>query len=414
MMRRGWRARFAWGAAALVLLGLACTPQRAAKPQNLEFWVYSPVAAVQPLVDRFETANPGIHVVLDQLDEQAGNDRIANAVFNANEPPDLCELPSRDVSHFMVRGALSDWSAGVADLRAGIRGWEMCMVGDAIYGLPWRLDTRALFYNKVLLASARLDSTNGPGTWAELRTAAARIQRLPGGAHGYGLPAPDPSAVFEQFMPYGWSRGGEILSDGLDSSRFDSPANRAALELLVELRPVSLLAQPESLDREFVAGHLGFRLAGPALCARIASAAPGLHYGVALVPQPDRGKGTHASLARGRVLASFTTSRHKEDALKLARFLAEPEQALALARARPDMLPVNLGVDTTADYRDRPAQRMLFRQLENARFTPGHRDWPSLEAILSTYVGDALAGRHTVAEAMLAADTSIVRNLGPR
>src|SRR5262249_56074556 len=96
------------------------------------------------------------------------------AAGEAGHPPDLCELDRDEVARFMDRGWLSDWSAGVADLAPGVRGWELCRLGDALYGLPWLLDTRVLLYNRALLARAGLDSTRAPETWDELHAASAR------------------------------------------------------------------------------------------------------------------------------------------------------------------------------------------------------------------------------------------------
>ncbi len=415
MSARAWRA---WAPAALVLLGLSCcvlscAHKRAPKPQEVAFWVSWPVSAIEPLARRFEAENPGIQVTLVQLPWASGADSVAAAV-KGGAPPDLCQLHSGQLPPFMAGSSLSDWSAGVADLRAGLRGWDMCMLGDAIYGLPWLLRTQVLFYDKTLLARAGLDSTHAPDTWDELRFAAARIQRLRGGVHGYGIASAGPGASLGWFVPYAWGNGGEILSAGLDSSRFDSPANVQALEFLVALRAVGVAASDDSLQREFVNGRLGFVLASSELHARIIRAAAALRYGVALVPRPAPERGTHASLAGGEVLVSFTASRRKEDALKLARYLVRPENALALATALQSVQPANLGADTTAWYRARPEQQLMFRQYETARFLPNFRMRIALEDTLQILLDDALNGSRSAVEAVALADTFITQHVGPR
>src|SRR5262249_44867219 len=160
-------------------------------------------------------------VSLVEIPWRTGVDSITAALHG--QPPDLCQLHAADLSGFLTRNALSDWSAGVADLRAGLRGWEMCMVGDAIYGLPWLLRTDALYFDKALMAKAGLDSTRAPDDWEELRAAAARIQRLGGGVHGVGVPAGDSGATLDRLLPFVWANDGDLLSAKLDSSRFGSP-----------------------------------------------------------------------------------------------------------------------------------------------------------------------------------------------
>ena len=409
-----WRA---WAPAALVPLALAgalsCAHKRVAKPRELTFWVSWPVVAIEPLARRFESENAGTQVTLVQLPWGSGADSVAAAV-KAGAPPDLCQLHSAQLPPFMAGSSLSDWSAGVADLRAGLRGWDMCMLGDAIYGLPWLLRTQVLYYNRTLLARAGLDSTHAPDTWAELRSAAARIQRARGGVRGYGLAAGGAGPTLGWFVPFAWGNGGEILSAGLDSSRFDSPANVQALEFLASLRAAGLVASDDSLQREFVAGRLGFVLAGSELQARIRREAATLRYGVALVPRPGTERGTHASLAGGEVLVSFTASRRKEDALKLARYLVQPENAQALATALQTVQPANLRADTTAWYRARPEQQLMFRQYETARFLPNFRMRIALEDTLQILLNDALNGRRSPSEAVALADSFITQRVGPR
>ena len=45
------------------------------------------------------------------------------------------ELSPEQAERFINDGLLSDWSAGVADLKPAVRGWELCSLGDAVYGL---------------------------------------------------------------------------------------------------------------------------------------------------------------------------------------------------------------------------------------------------------------------------------------
>lgn len=402
--------RIALALALLLSMG-ACTPQK--KVQEIVFWQFWPLEVIQPLVTAFEAENPGIHVRVEQLTWDGGKDKITASVAAGN-PPDLCELGSTYMPRFLDSGALSDWSAGVADLRPSLRGWEQCMVGDAIYGLPWVLGTRALFYNKSLFARAGLDSTRGPETWAELETAAARIQKLGGGVHGYGVSLNDKQKLFKKFMPYAWGNGGEILSAGLDSARFDSPENVAALEFYLRLRKVGTLGMQDALDQEFKEGRLGMQISGAWLFKQIPKEAPHLYYGVALVPQPAADRGTHASFAGGEVLVSFQASKRKEDALRLARFLVRPDNALALAIAAQSVQPATVSADTAAYYRERPMQQVLIQQFATARFTPNHAAWDEMEQAIEAEVEQALYDKKSAAQAVTDANARIAGLLGKK
>lgn len=405
------RAALAAASAALALLALDCAPAKKAEP--VVFWQFWPAEVVQPLLARFERENPGITVRMEQLTRGSGKEKITAAIASG-VVPDLCELGSAYMPRLLASGALLDWSAGVADLRPSLRGWELCSIGDAIYGVPWVLGTRALFYNKTLFVRARLDSTRPPHTWQELHDAAARIQRLGHGVHGYGLCASDRQYLFEKFMPFAWGNGGEILSAGMDSAVFDSPENREALEFFLSLRKVGTRGMQDALDREFKQGRLGLELSGAWLFKQIPREAPGLRYGVALVPMPATDRGWHASFATGDVLASFRASRHKEAALRLARFLVRPDNALALTEAGLSVEPATVGADTTAFCRGRPGQQVMIRQFETARFTPNHPEWDAIEAAIEDEVGQALDGRKGAAQAVADANAKIAALLAKR
>jgi ABC-type glycerol-3-phosphate transport system substrate-binding protein len=388
--------------ALLLLPAGGCAPRRTAERPAVTFWTSWPRAAVAPLLDRFQAANPGVRVEMRELPAGALADSARAAVV-AGHPPDLCQLPGEDLGEWLADGSLSDWSAGVADLRSQLRGWEQCMVGDAIYGLPWTLSAPVLVYDRDLFARAGLDSARAPATWAEVRAAALRVRRLPGVAHGLGLAWGSPAERTAGWLPWAFVADGAIPGAGGDSSRIACPGNEEALAFLASLRPALLLAPRDSLERAFVAGRLGMLLADATLAE--AAARAGRRPGAGLVPRPAEASGLSASPASGAVLASFTHSRRKEDALRLARFLVEPASALALSAAVPEALPSRVDADSVGAFAARPFAAIALRQLATARYTPRLRGWPALEARLGEAVGDVIEGRAGAAAALAAADS---------
>lgn len=386
-----------WVAAALAAV-MSCAPAR--KPvEEIVFWQFWPAEVVTPLLEGFEREHPGVKVRMEQLTWQSGQEKIVAAVA-AGTVPDLCEIGSTWMPRLLAGGRLADWSAGVADLKPALRGWELCTVGDAIYGVPWVLGTRALFFNKTLFARARLDSTRPPETWMDLQRAAAAIQRLGHGVHGCGVQAGERYVLSKKFLPLAWGNGGEILSEDLRHAAFDSPANREALEFYLGLRRVGMTAQQDALDREFKEGRLGLTISGAWLFRQIPKEAPALRYGVALMPRPANERGAHASWAGGEVLVSFNDAKKKQLALELARFLVRPGNALALAGAAKSVQPATVGADTSAYYRAHPLEAVFVRQFETARFTPNHPVWGDMEAAIEDEVEQALYDRKSAAQAV--------------
>ena len=400
---------------ALSLIAGACAPKR--RVTEIVFWHFRPAAAMAPLVKSFERENPGLAVRMEPLSSAGGRERIYAAV-DSGIVPDLCEVGATDMPRLLAANALIDWSAGIADLKPGIRGWEMCSIGEANYGMPWLLSARALFYNKTLFARARLDSTRPPETWDDLGHAAFAIQRLGHGVRGFGM-ATDPGERFASFMPFAWGNGGELFSSGLDSSRLDSPENREALAFCLGLRRATKLAPREALDREFASERLGLEVADAALLERLPREAPNLRFGVALAPSPAADQGTHASLVDGRMLVGFLAAKHKEGALRLARFLVRPDNAVAIATAGGSFEPATVAADSAALDRARPARRVLIRQLETARGAPNLSQWQAMEAAIEDALATAFADASSPAEssaarALAAADSAVAELLKRR
>jgi multiple sugar transport system substrate-binding protein len=405
---------FGCALALATLAALSCAPTRKRpEVQELVFWQSWPVEIVRPIVADFERTHTGIKIRLEWLTPPIGRERIL-AALAADSVPDLCQIGSDSMPGLLAGNRLADWSAGVADLRPQLRGWELCSVGDVIYGVPWVLETRALFYNKTLFARARLDSTRPPETWDELHRAAAAIQRLGHGVHGYGVQAGERRVLSKKVLPFLFANGGGILSDDLRRAVFDSAANVQALEFFLNLRRVGTMGQQEAIDREFREGRLGLDLSGTWMFERIASEAPGLRYGVALMPWPAAGRDTNASWAGGEVLVSFNDSKHKQLALELARFLVQPENALRLAVAAKSVHPATVGADTGAYYRARPQEAAMVRQLERARYAPNHQAWGAMEAVIEDEVEQALYDRKSAAQAVKDAQAKLAELVGNR
>jgi multiple sugar transport system substrate-binding protein len=400
--------------AAVLAAGLSCAPAKQVPPVvEIVFWQFWPVDVVQPLVAEFERTHPGLEVRVERVAGDSGAARILAAVA-ADSVPDLCQAGSALMPALLAGGKLADWSAGVADLRPGLRGWELCSVGDALYGVPWVLDTRSLFFNSRLLARARLDPNQSPETWDELQRAAAAVQQLGRGVHGFGVPAGEPGALAQQLLPFLFAGGGSILSADLRRAVFDSAANVRALEFLLRLRRVGMVGRPDSIEREFLAGRLGFILAGPRLLDALARESRGLEFRVGLVPRPRRDTLPAASWADGEVLVSFNAAKRKHLALDLARFLVQPENAHRLAAAVKGVEPATAGADTGGYFRERPREAILIRQLAGARYAPNHPAWGEMEAALEGEVEQALNARKTAAEAVRDAQARLTELVGKR
>lgn len=416
---RFWRAaRIAGGAALLALLALVALScgggsgrgsggdgakgGGAGGPVTITFWEFWPAETMRPLIAAFEAANPGIRVEMQQLTWQSGLEKITAATA-AGQPPDLCELGTTWFAKFAANGALADLTEEAAPMRAQYLMWEACTYDGRVYALPWVTGTRALFLNRALAREAGLDPDRPPATWDELLAFARAIHRPDEQIYGYGLNTGERYIQFKKFMPFAWGNGGDVLSADRAHCTFAGPPVVEALDFYLRLKPVSLLEKQEVLDQAFKDGRLGAMISGAWLLKTIPRDAPSLDFGVALVPAPAADRGATASFGGGELLVVFARSPRREAALKLAKFLAEAPQAMAIARAEQSVLPAALAAGEDPFFRENPRQAVFLEQLKTAVFPPNLENWVEIEDVVDASLEKAVVGGEPPAEALAGA-----------
>src|SRR5205085_282053 len=94
-------------------------------------------------------------------------------------PPDISQLGTTWMAEFAAMRALApldEKAAASAKARPAAffpGSLQTCYVDGKLYGIPWYVDTRVLFYRKDLLAEVGFK--DAPKTWEELKTAARRL-----------------------------------------------------------------------------------------------------------------------------------------------------------------------------------------------------------------------------------------------
>ncbi|MDZ4805881.1 MAG: extracellular solute-binding protein [Candidatus Eisenbacteria bacterium] len=385
-----------------------------AGPITVHFWQFWEADVVGPILTRFEAENPGIKVQMKQLTWQNGREEILAAVA-ANTAPDLCELGSTWFGRFAADGALADISAETDSLRARLRQWEAAMHNGRVYGVPWVLGTRAVFYNKRLFREAGLNpDLSPPDTWPRLMEAASKIHKPDAGTYGFGRNSGERYVLFKKFMPLAWSNGGDVLSaDGLQSV-FNSTENLEALKFWLSLKSVSLTERQDQIDQAFKQERIGIIQSGAWLFKTLPTDAPKLEYGVCRMPRPDGNNRVNRSFGGGEILVIFKNSPRREAALKLAAFLARGDNALALCRVAKSVQPAAVGMENDDYYQANPGERTFVEQLTTAVFPPNDPSWQEMENAVENWVEKAMFEKVTAEKALEEADQEIVALLHAR
>lgn len=391
--------------AAVALFGIFGCASEPEGTGPIRFWQFWDVAAIQPIIDEFEAANPGIDVKLEQLTWQSGLEKIQAAIASGTQP-DLCELGSTWLPRFSYEGVLEDLTDVHVAIAEEFIMWESAIWRGKVYGLPWVQGSRALFYNTDLFEAVGLDPENPPRTWDDLLKAAMRINRLGEDVYGFGLNLGERYVLYKKFMAFAWGNGGQILaSDG--RVVFDSPENLEALEFYKKLAEYSLKEKQEVLDHAFRNGKLGMQISGAWNLRNYAEEAPDLNYRVALVPRPSKNHGHHASFAGAEMLVIFKNTRRREDTLKLARFLQSYEQAKKVSMAVKSVFPASKEALLDPTFADDDRLRVFVQQSMTSHSAPAHPGWIDMEDVINRSIEEVLYGRTEPKESLESAAAQI-------
>ncbi len=358
---------------------LPCRPAVAASEVTLDFWEFAVgEELMRSLLNKFEAQNPGIRVRFQQLSWDYGLDKIITAIA-AGTAPDVVELGTDMVPQFSSSGVLVDLTEELAPLKERYLLWEPVTYRDRVYGMPWLAGTRILFYNRDLFAQAGLSPDRAPATWPELFEAARAVDALGPEVYGIGLYVSEEYAPWQQFLPFAWGNGGQVLDKNWTRCLLDQPPVVEALRFYHSLKPHALLQHQEQVNQLFAEGRVGIQLSGSWNFAGIPRLNPGLNYGVALMPLPAEGKGTPASFAGGEMLVILKKAKHRDAGLKLIRFLAEEEQAMAIVEAQRNVVPTVVSATRHPYYTGHPEQKVVFEQARYAVAPPAHPAWGPMQ-----------------------------------
>jgi len=403
--------------AALVLI--ACGARRS--DTVVEFWALGGEGeAVPPLVAEFERREPGIHVRVQQIPWSAAHEKLLTA-YVGDAMPDVFQLGSTWIPEFVALGALDPLDARIAASPELARGDFFPGILDAnnidgrIWGVPWYVDTRLLFYRRDLLAAAGV--ADAPRTWDAWLDALERVQRARGSS-GYAILLP--MNEWEVPVALAMERGAGLLRDGDRYGDFRAPAFREAFAFYLELfgrglAPRTGAAQIANLYQDFATGFFTFYVSGPWSLGELARRLPGaLADAWATAPMPSAGgPPPGVSLAGGASLALLRGSPRAAAAWRLVEFLSEPRQQIAFYRLSGD-LPARPSAWRDAALAGDPRAQAFREQLENVRATPKIPEWERIAEALSRACEAAIRGEAIPAAALARLDADVDALLAKR
>ncbi len=381
---------------------------------TLSWWQFWTNPEVKPtileLVEQFEKENPGIRVNLTDLTWSDGHEKIVVA-FGSGTAPDVLELGSDWVPEFSYQDVLLDVSLEAEKIKKQFLMWEPATIDEKVFGFPWILDTRVLFYNKDLMKKAALDPAKPPTTWAELLQHCQTINRLKPQAYGFGVNSAERHRLYKKFLPFFWANQGKILSDDRSESEMNSRQGVQALEFYRRLTQNGMIDTQAMLDQAFKHNKIGFVISGGWLLNDLRKNYPELNFGICLMPRPGPDRGTPASFAGGEFLVISKKTKNPGEALQLIKFLTRKDNCLKVCRAIGSGFPSAVAASADPYYMESPDLSVFQEQLRFALSPPPHPKWVYIEEAIEKAVEQVMYDKKSPQDALDEAKTEIDRLL---
>lgn len=419
MRRRRAECRAIGAAGAMVVIAMAACRGASANADHrvtLRFWAMGAEAdALSTLVKGFEREHPDIRVDVQQIPWTAAHEKLMTA-FVGDATPDLTQLGNTWIPEFTAIGALEPLDSMAArtpavdsaDYFPGI--WDTNVMHGALYGIPWYVDTRLLFYRTDILAAAGYDSM--PGSWSGWRAAMEAVQRYEAGQ-------PRRWAIFlptnewNQPVIFGMQNGSTLLRDDDRYGDFSDPSFRSAFEFYVrlyrdQLAPIAGVNDMANPYQEFARGTFAMWITGPWNIGEFKRRLPDSlqkSWATAPIPGPT-GDSSGISLAGGASFAIFRTSHHKAAAWQLIQYLSAPAQQLAFYRASGD-LPARLDVWRESGLESDRYAHAFWVQLHRVRATPKVPEWESITSKIIDQAEQSIRGGVPPARALSGLDQNV-------
>jgi multiple sugar transport system substrate-binding protein len=385
----------------------------------LRFWAMGREGeVVAELLPEFERTHPGIRVKVQQLPWTAAHEKLLTA-FAGDATPDLCQLGNTWIPELVALNALQPLDQHAAassivhadDYFAGI--WDTNRVDGKLYGVPWYVDTRLVFYRRDVLKQAGFSAP--PRSWPEWKRMLAAVD-----THA----RPDlyamllPLNEFEPLLALALQQDEPLLREDGRWGNFASGGFRRALGFYLEMfqrgwAPRLANAAISNVWYEFGRGRFAFYISGPWNIGELRRRLPAAQqdtWMTAPLPGPD---GPGASIAGGSSLVVFRASRNQAAAWRLIEFLSQPAVQRRFHALTGDLPPRRATWEDPGLAADVHA-RAFREQLERVKPAPKVPEWERIATEMRLVAERAVHGQLSVDQAVRELDARADRILEKR
>jgi multiple sugar transport system substrate-binding protein len=394
----------------LFLLLLSCSGTTRDKVTTIEFWGLGREGEVViEFLPQFHRENPNIRVDVQQIPWTAAHEKLLTAHVG-DSFPDITQIGNTWIPELVALRAIEPLNARVAaskiirqqDYFPGI--WETNVVRDELFGVPWYVDTRVLFY--------RTDAIkNPPRTWSEWIAIMERLKSESRDPHYFPLLMP--TNEWPQPVILAVQRGAELVTyEG--EARFEDQRFLDGFSFYLDifrrrLAPAISNSQVANLYQQFGAREFDMFVSGPWDVGNLRDRLPPElqdKWSTAPMPAPDGTPYPGASLSGGSSLVISSRSQKQDACWKLIEFLSRPEIQMRFYEQSGD-LPAHRAAWASPKLAN-DKQIAAFRiQLDRTAALPRIPEWENVATSIFEYGQLAARGRYTAREAALQLDKKV-------
>ncbi|MTJ83022.1 MAG: ABC transporter substrate-binding protein [Telmatospirillum sp.] len=396
----------------------------------VDLTMYYPVSVGGPLtkvidgmVADFEKRNPDIKVNAIYAGNYDDTRVKALAALKGGQPVQLSVLFSIDAYDLIEQDAIVPFEdvATTAEDKSWLSSFYPGLMANGVingktWGIPFQRSTIVMYYNKTAFREAGLDPDHPPATWTDMIAAAKKLTRTDGSR--WGLMIPSTGYAYWMFGALAKENGETLMSADGTRTYFDKPPVVEALQFWRDLA-VRDHVMPEgtiewgTLRQAFVEGKTAMMWHSTGNLTEVRKSAP-FDVGVAMLPA-NRAPGSPTG-GGNFYLFKKATPAERAAALKLVRFMTEPERAAewSIATGYMGVSPAAYETPALKAYvKDFPPAAVARDQLAVSTAELATYQTGRVRKLLDDAIQSALTGAKTPAAALTEAQDQADRLLKP-
>lgn len=387
---------------------------------NLTFWAMGAEGEyIQQLIPQFKAENPEINIKIQAIPWTAAHEKLLTA-YAGQSTPDVCQLGNTWIPEFQAIDALLPLDSlinqsAIVHNTAYFDGiWQTNVIDRTVYGIPWYVDTRLLFYRTDILK--QVGYFKPPSTWDEWRDVSLKI-------HNLSIEQQQKYAVFFSMIYNDWQvpvililqNNGRLLKDHNCYGAFDEPATIEALQYYLSFfhdgLAVRSMTEVSNLYQGFSDGVFSMMVTGPWNINEMRKRFIDMTGRWSTAPMPARRN--RSSIAGGASLVIFKNSKNTMAAWKFIEFLSRPENQIEFFRLTRDLPAVKTAWQSDELLNDREINA-FYTQLESVLPTPKIAEWEQVAVKIQEHLEKAIFGKVELSDMVINLNTDVNQILEKR